>query len=312
MDLQLRLLEEIRILERINEVEDKVTIFKTTRSIVQELYNNTTLGRKELKFVLNSLKGLIDGFEIFAPNEVLSEVEIILKKLTDIKEHLTSYIRNATFKAPEGSSYLDLEPEHFLQLAKLQGAGRVLKSLIELKWEEPSLLNWADNLINFIEAHKNDIHKKGTFKDQLANLKNIGMGCIENTQEKGTLTLESANHLQKLAKAPHQLLGVSEERGWIECPVFISCFDRVILRKLRELGYQMKVFAGQYVAIQSARCYGLNTKFASSVLEAIKVMSPSISQPFVPVGAPAFCSTHYYWLCFEFPLASNIKLWNLL
>lgn len=312
MDLQLRLLEEIRILEKINEIEDKVIVFKTTRSTIQELYNNTTLGRKELKFVLNSLRGLIDGFEIFTFDEVLSEVKVVLRKLADIKEHLISYMRNATFKAPERSSYLDLEPEHFLQLAKLQGSGRVLKSLIELKWEEPSLSSWADNLINFIETHKNDINKKGSFKDQLANLKNIGMGCTENIEEKGTLTLESANYLQKLAKIPHQLLGASEERGWIECPVFIRCFDQVILRKLRELGYQMKVFAGQYVAIQSARCYGLSTKFAASVLDAIKVMSSSISQPFIPVGAPVFCGTHYYWLCFEFLLASNIKLWNLL
>ena len=57
MDLQLRLLEEIRILERINEVEDKVTVFRTTRNVIQDLYSSTTLGRKELKFVLNSLRG---------------------------------------------------------------------------------------------------------------------------------------------------------------------------------------------------------------------------------------------------------------
>lgn len=313
MDLQLRLLEEIRILEKIEQVEDKVASFKSTRNVIQELYNNTTLGRRELKFVLNSLRGLIEGFEVFTPQEVTFEVQTILTRLLDIKEHLTGYLRNNTFKVPEGSSYLDLEPEHFLRLAKLQGPGRVVKSLIELKWDEPSLAPWADSLIEVIQRHKNDIiHQRGSFKDQLASLKSIGIGGDAEALEGSGTSAEGVNYLQKWSKIPRQLLEPSEDRGWIRCPVFISCFDRVVLRKLRELGYRLKSFAGEYVAIQSAQCFGLHTRFAESIAEASRVMAPYVSKPLTPVGSPVFCSAHYYWLCFEFPLVDSIKMWNFL
>jgi hypothetical protein len=311
VDLQFKLLEEIQILEDIKHRDNKVAIFKQARIVIQELYDETTLGRKELKFVLNSLKGLIEGFELFTPVEILEQVILILDKLSEIKEHLTHYTRNKVFKVPEGCCYLDLDCDHFLQLARLQGCNKVLKNLINLKWEDPSLSTWVNKVIVYIEEHKESISKKGTFKNQLEGLKALGnLGNPESEIEKGTLTLETANFIQKLSQKPKQLL--MEERGWITRPVFISCLDKVILRKLKELGYKVKIFAGQYVIITEAKCYGLSEAMVNSPEQAAKTMAPLIVKPFIPVGRPVLRASHYYWLCFEFPLAINIKMWNFL
>jgi hypothetical protein len=313
VNLQFRLLEEIRNLENIENIENiNVATFKQVQYVIQELYDSTPLRRKELKFVLNSLEGLIEGFEVFDPTEVLNEVNKLLDRLLDIKEHLTNYTRNTLFKVPDNCSYLDLEPKHFLQLARLQGSSKVLKNLMSIKKQDPNLAPWVDALCSQIEKHKKDLNKKGSFKDQLACLKTIGnLGTQIESTERGTLTLENANFVQKLSKASKQLL-TEDARGWASCPVFISCLDKVILRKLKELGYRLKTFAGQYIIISKAQCYGIGRDKASSVQEAIKIMGPLIPKPFIPVGTPVLYETHYYWLCFEFPLAANIKMWNFL
>lgn len=308
MDLQSRLLEEIEILEHIQDKEDKVKIFKEVRETIQALHTETTLSKKELKFVLNSFRGLIDGFKVFTNEEILEEIQLILSKLSSIKEHLVNYTRNAIFKAPEGKYYLDLEPDHFIQLARLQGQNRVLKNLINLKWEDPNLTKWVDNIIAYVKSHKHEL-KKGSFKDQLEGLRSLGNLSISQTEkERGSLTTKTADFIHELASKPKQLIG--DGKNWITAPVFINCFDKVILRKLKEIGYKLKIF-GQYVILSEAKCYCFR-KNKQTTLEAIKIMSPLIPKPFVPVGSPILYENHYCWLCFEFPLAINIKMWNFL
>lgn len=307
VDLQLKLLEGMYVLENIQDKEDKVKVFKEIREIIEELHNKTTLRRKELKFVLNSLKGLIDGFRIFTNEEILDEVQLILSKLSGIKEHLINYTRNAIFKSPEGSCYLDLEPSHFIHLAKLQGKNKVFKNLVNLKWKDPNLVKWVDNIIEYIEIHKYEINKKGSFKDQLEGLQSIGNLAISRIEgEKGSLTFETAKFIHKLSNKPKQVKG---ERGWTTSPVFINCFDKVILRKLRELDYELKIF-GQYVILKEAKCYFLKKNEISN--EVIKAMYSLIPKPFIPIGRPVLHNNYCYWLCFEFPLASSIKMWNFL
>ena len=247
---------------------DQISLFEKIRAQAQPVLKSTLVCRKAVRFILSSLKGLIDGYEEFSPDEISEEVSRILECFETILDSRADYQRNSIFRAPAGKSYLDLAPSHFTSLARFRGYGKVLQNLINLKIEDPSKIAWADAKIDFLVASRDSTQQKGSLKDQLSDLQSIDPSLSAETKKgdsflgdrilsdraEGFATLKSLKH------SPKSLLDADTQTGIvITTGVLGGFFTKTSLKEFSLLGYQVDPISASYIVIYNAKLFGAHS-----------------------------------------------------
>lgn len=263
----------VLVINELNSFEEhkQISVFNNAMTQTKTILKDTKICRKETKFILNALKGIIDGYSEFSSNELIDEIQKIIDKFNIIKDNLIDYKRNSIFKTPFGKSYLDLTLEHFRSLARFQGYGKVLQNLINLKIENPDKIAWADERIDYLVANRDRTtnHSKGSFKDQLSALQSLVPKFSEDNGDKARVDINTnfsedpildeytENFVKKLATLPKNILDDSIESGMtITAAVLSGAFPKAMLNKLKREGYKIDALSTSYVVIYNAKVFG--------------------------------------------------------
>ena len=281
-NLKAQLLEAISRLNDIQNSSNPVDVFKDTSTLVKKLVSKTSVPRKDITFISNSLRGLIDGYSEFTPDSMEIEVDRILEVLKRFKFNLATYIRNILFKVPSGKTYLDLSPAHFMSLAKMQGYDKVVRNLVELKFDEPSTHKWVDGILDHLKQLKKT-NKRVDWKVQLASLQ--ALNADFNADDK-QIDDDTTKIVQVASKIPAEkfiqtvagtmvFLPPNKESGAITTKVVVNgYFNKNIRHVMKRLGYETEILANQYTIIQNAKCFGMHSKLVDepfSVKNKVKI-----------------------------------------
>jgi len=314
-EMRIRLIDAIRALE---SYDNKKEIFENILTLIKEIKKIPNIPRKDLKFAYNILLGLTDGFEEFliTDKDLITESCRLIEPLKNIKLELAEYARNVVFKTPVGKSYLDLDPDHFLSLAKFQGCGKVIQHLIDLKFDDPTKIKWADIIIEYIAKNKNGIEKRD-WKAQLEDLKAFGSLAekqkIALASTSSFVNKETENFVRSITSFENEFLDENLDFGVIVTPVIMTgYFNRFIRAVLEKLDYKVTSFATQYAVIKNGKCFGVHTKLVEDILKNKRAKHGEVElrlleiirkrtkgKTYYAVGEPIYLNPHYYWLCFE-------------
>lgn len=166
--------------KEIENKENRINTFTDILQLIQDIQKQTKVNRKNLKFISNIVTGLVNAIEEFTEGEIRVEINRILKKFEEIKKDLVESEWNGIFRVSSRKSYLNLEPEYFVSLARFQGYGKVLQNLINLKLEDPEKIAWVDERINYLVTQRDRTKNKGSFKEQLEMLKALNKGVVNS------------------------------------------------------------------------------------------------------------------------------------
>ena len=313
-EMRIRIIDAVRNLEDIADLKNKLLVFERILTLVKEIKKFKNIPRRDLKYVYNILIGLTDGFVYFTDKEINKEVFRLIEPLKNIKLDLADYARNIDFRTPLGKSYLDLDPDHFLSLAKFQGCGKVIQNLINLKFDDSTKIKWADAIISYIECHRNHINKRD-WKAQLEDLKSFG-GLAEKqkialSSTSSFVNKETEKFVRSITSFENKFLDVNTDFGLVITPVIITgYFNKFIEAELEKLNYIVNSFATHYAVIHNGKCFGIHTKLVEKSDKKVKkdetefklleiIRRRTKGNLYYAVGSPIYQAPHYYWLCFE-------------
>jgi len=300
-----KLISALTALEHTSQFD--FTTLQTALDASCMLAKNTRSHRKELQFIITSLKGLVDGFSLFTQEELGLEVAKVTQKFEAVKTRVLNQKWDAIFKAPAGMLYLDLSVEHFATLARVVGKERVIKDLKMLQSEEPDKEAWVMERIRALEAQ---VIAARSFREQLQDLQILGtQNRATRVEEVDKSVLnETTETVLKRLKRSFKELHVEESGNLTGAIVIVTTigFDKQLAQQFARKGYRLKTLSSAtYVALYNAQLCGLPLG-----TEAGKV---AVRPGFSIIGNPVHTAKHtYFWqLEDELSVGLHIATWDL-